>query len=96
MSVKALYAIGSAFLTSTQSATVTAPFNPGILPGEIVFIDSRYFKTRINLDKVRDAYKSMGNLWYVIQTQFTFSTHTTNTMTLLLNNVRNSINASEG
>lgn len=96
MTVKALHAIGTAFLTSSNSATVTAPFNPGILPGEVIYIDARYFKTRVNLDAVRDAYKSMGNLWYVIQTQFTFSTHTTNTMTLLLNNIANAIKASEG
>ena len=96
MNIKALYAIGSAFLTSSQSATVTAPFNPGILPGEVIYVDARYFKTRINLDKVRDAYRTMGNLWYVIQTQFTFSTHSANTMTLLLNNVKNMIKASEG
>lgn len=95
MTTKALYAIGSAVLTS-ENATVTAPFNPGILPGEVVYIDARYFRTRINIDSVREAYKKMGNMWYVIQTQFTFSTYTTNTMTLLLNNIKNKVNAKDG
>lgn len=93
MSVKALTAIGSAVLTSGQSATVTAPFNPDIAPGAVVFIDSKYFKTRLNIGAIRDSYRSMGNLWYVLSMEFVFSTHTTNTMTLLLNNLQNTIRA---
>ena len=94
--VKAISAIGSAVLTSTSTATITAPFNPNIMPGEVVFIDSRYFKTRLNIDAVRDEYKNLGNLWYVLQTSFTFSTHTTNTMTLQLVNTTDKITAQEG
>lgn len=92
---KALYAIGSATLTS-ENATVTAPFNPGILPGEVVYIEKRFFRTRVNLDSVREAYRSMGDLWYVIQTQFTFSTHSVNNMTLLLNNIKNKVEGKAG
>lgn len=95
MTVKALHAIGSAMLTS-ENATVTAPFNPDVLPGDVVYIDARYFRTRVNVDSVREAYKKMGSLWYVIQVQFVFSTSTTNTMTLLLNNIQNKISAREG
>lgn len=95
MTTKALYAIGSATLTS-ENATVTAPFNPGILPGEVVYIQRRYFRTRVNLDSVRDAYKNMGDLWYVIQSQFTFSTYGANMMTLLLNNIKNRVEAKAG
>lgn len=93
--VKALYAIGSATLTS-ENATVTAPFNPGLLPGEVVYVNARYFRTRVNIDAVREAYKSMGDLWYVVQSQFTFSTYTANTMTLLLNNIKNKVSAKDG
>ena len=94
--VKALSCIGSAFLTGTSSATVTAPFNPDIAPGEVIYIDTKYFKTRVNMEAVRQAYASMGNLWYIIEMQFTFSTLTTNTMTLLLNNIANKVEAGEG
>jgi hypothetical protein len=95
--VKALSCIGSAFLTGTDSATVTAPFNPNISPGEVIYIDPKYFKTRVNVtDEMRQKYKSMGNLWYVIEMQFTFSTVTTNTMTLMLNNISNKITVGEG
>lgn len=96
--VKALSCIGSAFLTGTETATVTAPFNPNIAPGEVIYIDPKYFKTRVNVtDKMRAAYKSMGNLWYIIEMQFTFSTVVnTNTMTLILNNINNKVTAGEG
>lgn len=94
--IKAIAAIGSAVLTSTSTATITAPFNPSIMPGEVVFIDSRYFKTRLNIEAVRDEYKNLGNLWYVIQVSFTFSTQTTNTMTLQLVNTTDKITAQEG
>ena len=94
-SVKALYAIGSATLTS-ENATVTAPFNPGLLPGEVVYISAKYFRTRVNIDAVRDAYKNMGDLWHIVQTQFTFSTFTANNMSLLLNNIKNKVSAKDG
>lgn len=94
--LKSLSCIGSAVLTSTDSATVTAPFNPGIAPGDIVFIDSKYFKTRINIQAVRQDYADMGNLWYVISNKFTFSTQTANMMTLNLVNINNDITAQEG
>ena len=94
--VRTLSAIGSAFMTSTSSATVTAPFNPSIMPGDIVEIDARYFKTRVNFSAVREAYKSMGNLWRVSMTAFTFSTQGTNTMTLSLINITNPVLAQEG
>ena len=94
--IKAISAIGSAVLTSTSTATITAPFNPNIMPGEVIFIDSRYFKTRLNIEAVRDEYKNLGNLWYVIQTSFTFSTQTTNTMTLQLVNTTDKITSQEG
>jgi len=95
---KSLYCICSAFLTGTASATVTAPFNPDIAPGEVIFIDTDYFKTRVtaNAAGVREAYAAMGNLWYVIEISFTFSTQTSNTMTLLLNNIKNEITSNEG
>ena len=96
VNIKSLSAIGSAFMTSTSSATVTAPFNPGILPGEIIFVDPRYFRTRVNIDSIREAYKGMGNLWRVISTEFTFSTQTTNTMTLQLVNIDNIITGKDG
>lgn len=94
--IKAISAIGSAVLTSTSTATITAPFNPNIMPGEVIFIDSRYFKTRLNIEAVRDEYKNLGNLWYVIQTSFTFSTQTTNTMMLQLVNTTDKITSQEG
>lgn len=96
--VKALSCIGSAFLTGTETATVTAPFNPNIAPGEVIYIDPKYFKTRVNVtEKMRAAYKNMGNLWYIIEMQFTFATTVnTNTMTLLLNNINNKVSAGEG
>lgn len=95
--VKALSCIGSAFLTGTESATVTAPFNPNISPGEVIYIDPKYFKTRVNVtDVMRTKYKNMGNLWYIIEMQFTFSTLHANTMTLMLNNINNKIKVGEG
>lgn len=94
--IKAISAIGSAVLTSTSTATITAPFNPNIMPGEVIFIDSRYFKTRLSIEAVRDEYKNLGNLWYVVQISFTFSTQTTNTMTLQLVNTTAKITAQEG
>lgn len=94
--VRALTSIGSAYLTSTSSATVTAPFNPGLSPGELVYINTKYFKTRVNIQNIREAYSSMGNLWYVISTQFTFSTFGANTMTLMLNNTNNVVKMGEG
>lgn len=93
---KSLSYISSAFLTGTASATVTAPFNPDIAPGEVIFVDSKYFKTRVTAEQVKQKYSSMGNLWWVISMQFTFSTRTTNTMTLQLNNISNKIKAGEG
>ena len=94
--VKALHAIGSAFKKSTDSATVTAPFNPEIFPGDLIFIDARYFKTRITIDAVRDRYKASGDLWIVYSMQFTFSTMTTNTMTMELVNEQLQISGNEG
>jgi hypothetical protein len=96
INLKSLAAIGSAFMTSTSSATFTAPFNAGILPGMVIFVDPKYFRTRVNIDTVRGAYKSMGNLWRVLSTEFTFSTHTTNNMTLQLVNIDNIITAKDG
>lgn len=95
--VKALSCIGSAFLTGTSTATVTAPFNPNISPGEVIYINPKYFRTRVNVtEEMRAKYKSMGNLWYVIEIQFTFSTMYANTMTLMLNNINNKIKTGEG
>lgn len=94
--VKALSVIGSAFL-SGESATVTAPFNPGIMPGDVIYIDVKYFKTRVNIaGQVRELYKNLGNMWYVLNVQFTFDTMGANKMTLLVNNLSNEITASEG
>jgi hypothetical protein len=94
--VQSLPAIGSAFLTSPDSATVTAPFNPCVMPGSLVSIDTAYFKTRVNMDAIRIAYKSMSDLWVVLRTQFTFSTHTVNTMTIMLNNAKNKPKGKDG
>lgn len=94
--VKTLSAIGSAFMTSTASATLTAPFNPDILPGDVIAVDPKYFRTRVNIGSTRESYKSMGNLWRVTTIAFTFSTMTTNTMTLQLANVDNVVTAQEG
>ena len=94
--VKTLSSIGSAFLTGTSSATLTAPFNPDIAPGEVIYVDTKYFKTRVNVAAVREKYASMGNLWYVIEIQFTFSTRGTNMMTLKLNNISNKVTSEEG
>lgn len=94
--IKSIAAIGSAVLTSTSTATVTAPFNPGVMPGEVVFINSKYFKTRITIASTHKDYENLGNLWYIIQTSFTFSTHTTNTMTLKLVNTLAEISAQAG
>ena len=95
--LKAISAIGSAVLTSTKSATITAPFNPDIMPGDVVYIDTKYFKTRINIEgTVREDYQSMGNLWWVVTIQFTFSTLTANNSTIQLNNIGNKISAQEG
>ena len=92
---KSLSFISSAFLTG-EAATMTAPFNPDIAPGDVIYVDPKYFKTRVNLEAVRQMYNSLGNLWYVIEMQFTFSTRTTNTMTLKLNNTENDIMSGEG
>lgn len=92
---KTISCIGSAFLTG-EAATITAPFNPDIAPGEVIYIDPKYFKLRVNISQVREMYASLGNLWYVIDMQFTFSTRTTNTMTLRLNNISNKITSGEG
>ena len=92
---KALSCIGSAFITG-EAATVTAPFNPNISPGEVIYVDPKYFKTRVNIEAIRQMYAALGNLWYVIEVQFTFSTRTTNTMSLLLNNITNVITSGEG
>lgn len=94
--VKAITAIGSAVLTSSSSATVTAPFNPGLTPGEVIYLDSQYFKTRINTEAVRPYYATKGNLWYIRTMEFVFSTYDTNMMTLGLNNLNNIIVAQEG
>lgn len=94
-STRGLSSLGSAFI-SGEAATITAPFNPDIVPGEVIFVDPKYFKTRVNIEQTRSLYKSLGNLWKVISMQFTFSTVTTNTMTLQLNNVKNTVEAEEG
>lgn len=95
-SVKALKAIGSAVLTSTSSATITAPFNPDIKPGDVIAVNSKYFKTRLNTEIAREKYDSLGSLWNVVSMEFTFSTHTSNTMTLKLNNLNNKLNIAGG
>ena len=92
---KAISYIGSAFLTG-GAALITAPFNPDIAPGEVIYVDPHYFKLRVNTKQVRDMYASLGNLWYVIEMDFTFSTRTTNTMTLKLNNISNKVTSEEG
>jgi hypothetical protein len=92
---KTISCISSAFLTG-EAATITAPFNPDIAPGEVIYVDPKYFKLRVNIAQVRDMYASLGNLWYVVDMQFTFSTRTTNTMTLRLNNISNKITSGEG
>ena len=93
--MKALTAIGSAYL-SGEAGTVTAPFNPELLPGEVIFIDSKYFKTRVNIKETRDLYKSMSDCWWIVSADFTFSTRTTNNMVLKVNNVKNEITSGEG
>ncbi len=92
---KGLACLGSAFLTG-EAATITAPFNPDIAPGEVIFVDPKFYKTRVNVAQVRAMYASLGNLWWVISMQFTFSTATANTMTLQLNNIKNTIESGEG
>lgn len=93
---KTLNGIGNAFL-SGDAATVQAPFNPGVLPGDVVFIDVKYFKTRVSMEGIsRERYANKGNLWWVISSQFVFDTHKTNTMTLLLNNTENPVSATKG
>lgn len=94
--LKTLSCIGSAVLTSTDSATITAPFNPGIAPGDVVYIDSKYFKTRLNIQAIRQDYAQLGNLWYVLDNSFTFSTRTTNMMTLRLVNINAKVEANNG
>ena len=90
---KALSAIGSAFL-SGEEATVTGPFNPGIMPGDVVYIDVKYFKTRVNIEgQTREMYKSLGNMWSVISMKFTFDTMSTNNMLMQVNNLNNKITA---
>ena len=92
---KAISYIGSAFLTG-GAASITAPFNPDIAPGEVIYVDPKYFKLRVNISQVRDMYASLGNLWYVVKMDFTFSTRSTNMMTLLLNNISNKVTSGEG
>ena len=92
---RGLSCLGSAFLTG-EAATITAPFNPDISPGEVIYINPKFFKLRVNMEQVRAMYASLGNLWWVISMQFTFSTVTTNTMTLQLNNIKNTVEAGEG
>lgn len=90
---KALSVIGSAYL-SGYAATVTAPFNPDILPGDVVFIDVKYFKTRVNMEGApRELLRSFGNLWKVVSCEFTFDTFTVNRMVLTLNNLSNLVSA---
>ena len=93
--MKSITAIGSAYL-SGQAGTVTAPFNPDMLPGEVIYIDSKYFKTRVNIEATRDLYKSMSDNWWIVSVDFTFSTRTTNNMTLQVNNIQNEITTGEG
>lgn len=93
---KALSCVGNAFLNG-EEATVQAPFNPGILPGDVIFVDIKYFKTRVNMEGVpRELNKSLGNLWKVIDNKFVFDTHRANVMTLRLNNLNNLITAGQG
>lgn len=92
---KALSYIGSAYLVG-EAATITAPFNPDINVGDVIYVDPYYFKTRVNVANMRAKFDALGNLWSVISVQFTFSTRTTNTMTLKLNNTGNNITSGEG
>ena len=92
---KALSCIGSAYLIG-EAATVTAPFNPDINPGDVIYVDPFYFKTRVNVEGMRETFDALGNLWSVIENKFTFSTRTTNTMTLTLNNIGNKVTSGEG
>lgn len=92
---KALSYIGSAYLVG-EAATVTAPFNPDINVGDVIYVDPKYFKTRVNIANMREKFDALGNLWSVISMQFTFSTRTTNTMTLKLSNTGNDIKSGEG
>lgn len=92
---KALSYIGSAYLVG-EAATVTAPFNPDINPGDVIYVDPFYFKTRVNTKNMREKFNALGNLWSVVSNKFTFSTRTTNTMTLKLNNTGNDVTSGEG
>lgn len=88
--LKTLSCISSAFMAGTEYATVTAPWNPEISPGEFINIDTKYFKTRVNVAKfAASALEAQSNIWQVTNVQFTFSTRTTNTMTVQLTNVNN-------
>ena len=96
MAVAAITAMGSAVLTSPSSATITGPFIPNLAVGQVVQINPKFFKTRINTEVTRSEYDKIGTLWYINSLEFTFSTHTTNNMTLQLVNISNSVIASEG
>lgn len=87
--MKALSVVGNAFF-SGDAATVTAPFNPDIMPGDVIYIDIKYFKTRVNMEGApRERYQSLGNTWKVISSEFVFDTFTANRMVLTLNNLSN-------
>lgn len=82
--------IGSAYYMGASAATVTCPFNPAVRPGATVYIDTKYFKTRVSttLDtKFKKAMENQSSLWTVNTMNVTFSTYTTNTMTLQLSNI---------
>lgn len=87
---KALSNISSAYMSGDSVGVVSAPYNPEIEIGDFVYVNPKYFKTRI-ANIVAFNKGTIYSVWCVDKLNFTFSTYTTNTMTLTMVNVQNDI-----
>lgn len=87
---KALSNISSAYMSGDSVGVVTAPYNPEIEIGDFVYVNPKYFKTRI-ANIVAFNKGNIYSVWCVNKLNFTFSTYTANTMTLTMVNVQNDI-----
>lgn len=91
--LKSLANISNAYIIG-EAATVSAPWNPQITVNDYIFVDTKYFKTRVNVTAKQffsNYLKSLSCFWKVNQVQFTFSTFTTNNATYQIINLKNKI-----
>lgn len=91
--LKAVTAIGTAYIEGDRGV-VTAPWNPSIHVGDMVYIPRVFFRSRIRMDYFNSKQSMQTDNWKVYSINVLFASGSkTNQMTLELINMRNGVSA---